>query len=192
MGKNPDALWKVIKRPPDVHEHIKHLADALEVYAKAREDQGLPAPFQRIHAMKFFQMVGGYESVVRVGQDLADVFVGIKDFEGAKEVMEQHVLPVVAQAGLMARMVQVRSQYAVILAWCGDYRGAIAELRRLDPYLEGLEEDQRLEVEGQTALIASIISEARRVADRQTMGGVARNERCPCGSGLKFKKCHGA
>ncbi|WP_368215012.1 SEC-C metal-binding domain-containing protein [Aeromonas sp. R2-3] len=24
------------------------------------------------------------------------------------------------------------------------------------------------------------------------MGGVARNKRCPCGSGLKFKKCHGA
>ncbi|WP_250131787.1 SEC-C metal-binding domain-containing protein [Stutzerimonas stutzeri] len=21
---------------------------------------------------------------------------------------------------------------------------------------------------------------------------MARNERCPCGSGLKFKKCHGA
>lgn len=192
MGKNPDVLWKIIKLPPDVHENIKHLADALEVYAKAREEQGLPAPFQRIHAMKFFQMVGGYESVVRVGQDLADVFVGIKDFEGAKEVMEQHVLPVVAQVGLMARMVPVRSQYAVILALYGDHRGAIAELRRLDPYLEGLEEWQRLEIERQTALIANIISESRRVADRQTMGSVARNKRCPCGSGLKFKKCHGA
>ncbi|WP_145156308.1 SEC-C metal-binding domain-containing protein [Pseudomonas oryzihabitans] len=192
MGKNPDALWEVIKRPPDVHEHIKHLADTLEVYAKACEGQGLPAPLQRIHSMKFFQMVGGHESVVRVGQDLADVFVGIKDFEGAKEVMEQHVLPVVAQAGLVARMVQVRSQYAVILAWCGDHRRAITELRRLDPYLEGLEEHQRFELEGQTALIASIISDARRMADRRTMGCVARNERCPCGSGLKFKKCHGA
>ncbi len=118
--------------------------------------------------------------------------MGIQDFEGAKEVMEQHVLPVVAQVGLMARMVQVRSQYAVILALCGDHRGAIAELGRLDPYLEGLEEWQRLEIEGQTALIVNIISESRRVADRQTMGGVARNKRCPCGSGLKFKKCHGA
>jgi len=192
MGKNPDILWKVIKRPPNVHEHIKHLADALEVYAKAREDQGLPAPFQRIHAMKFFQMVEGYESVVRVGQDLADVFVGIKDFEGAKEVMEQHVLPVVAQAGLIGKMVQVKSQYAVILAWCGDHQGAISEIKRLHPYLDGLEEDQRLEVESQTGLISGIIREARRVTGRQTMGVVGRNERCPCGSGLKFKKCHGA
>ncbi|MEE5104227.1 SEC-C metal-binding domain-containing protein [Pseudomonas alliivorans] len=24
------------------------------------------------------------------------------------------------------------------------------------------------------------------------MEGVARDERCPCGSGLKFKNCHGA
>lgn len=168
MGKNPDTLWMVIKRPSEVHEHIKHLADTLEVYAKAREAQGLYASFQRIHAMKFYHMVGGYESVVRVGQDLADVFVGIKDFAGAKEVMEQHVLPVVTQAGLIGRMVQVRSQYAVILALWGDHRGAITEITRLDPYLEGLEEDQKLEVEGQNVLIAGIISEARRVADRKT------------------------
>lgn len=73
----------------------------------------------------------------------------------------------------MTRMVQARSQYAVILAWCGDHRGAIAELERLDPYLDGLEEWQRLEIEGQTALIANIISEAMRVADRQ---------RCRCGT----------
>ncbi|MEZ2873933.1 SEC-C metal-binding domain-containing protein [Pseudomonas lundensis] len=192
MGKNSDVLWTVIKQPADVHEHIKHLADTLEVYAKAREAQGLHAPLQRIHAMKFYGMVEGYESIVRVGQDLADEFVGVKDFQGAREVMEQHVLPVVAQAGLIARMVQVSSQYAVILAWCGDHRGAIAEMHRLEPYLEGLDVVQRHELEGQTALIAGIISEAKRVAARQTMVGVARNERCPCGSGLKFKKCHGA
>lgn len=191
MGKNPDVLWKVIKRPPDVHEHIKHLADALELYARVREAQGLHAPFQRIHSMKFFQMVEGYESVVRVGQDLADMFVGIKDFEGAKEVMEQHVLPVVAQAGLIGRMVQVRSQYAVILAWCGDHPGAVAEIKRLDPYLDGLEDWQKQELTGQTALIGSIIRESRRVAFRSHMGAVGRNEPCPCGSGQKFKKCHG-
>jgi uncharacterized protein YecA (UPF0149 family) len=192
MGKNSDVLWTVIKQPADVHEHIKHLADTLEVYAKAREAQGLHAPLQRIHAMKFYGMVEGYESIVRVGQDLADEFVGVKDFQGAREVMEQHVLPVVARAGLIARMVQVSSQYAVILAWCGDHRGAIAEMHRLEPYLEGLDLVQRHELEGKTALIAGIITEAKRVAARQTMAGVARNERCPCGSGLKFKKCHGA
>jgi hypothetical protein len=192
MGKNSDVLWGVIKRPPDVQEHIKHLADALEVYAKAREAQDLHAPLQRIHAMKFYGMIEGYESIVRVGQDLADEFVGVKDFEGAKEVMEQHVLPVVAEAGLIARMVQVRSQYAVILALCGDHLGAVSEIRRLDPYLDGLEEHQRKEIEHQTGYIAHILSERRHVTARVSMGAVGRNERCPCGSGLKFKKCHGA
>ncbi|MDD1990113.1 SEC-C metal-binding domain-containing protein [Pseudomonas putida] len=192
MGKNSDVLWKIIKRPPDVHEHIKHLADALEVYAKAREGQGLEARLQRIHAMKFYGMVEGYESIVRVGQDLADEFVGAKDYEGAKEVMEQHVLPVVSQAGLIRRLVQVRSQYAVILAWCGDHQGAISEIRRLDPYLEGLEDWQKRELNGQTALIGGITRESRRVAFRSHVGTVGRNEPCPCGSGRKFKKCHGA
>jgi len=122
---------------------------------KIREAQVLHAPFQRIHSMKFFQMVEGYESAVRVGQDLADTFVGIKDFEGAEEFMEQHVLPVVVQVGLIGRMVQVRSQYAVILAWCGDHHGAVTEIKRIDPYVEGLDEDQRREIDGLTALIAS-------------------------------------
>lgn len=192
MGKNSDVLWDVIRRPPNVQEHIKHLADALEVYAKAREGQGLEARLQRIHSMKFYGMVEGYESIVRVGQDLADEFVGARDFIGAKEVMEHHVLPVVAKAGLIERMVQVSSQYAVILAMCGDHQNAIAEIKRLQPFLNGLRDHQRQEVEQQSAYIAHIIAESRRAAISASMGGIGRNERCPCGSGLKFKKCHGA
>jgi len=191
MGKNPDVLWKVIKQPKDVHEHIKHLADALEVYAKAREAQGLRAPLHRLHAMKFYHMVQGYDSVVRVGQDLADELVGYKDYVGAKEVMEQHVVPIVTKAGLIGRMVQVRSQYAVILALSGDHRGALSEMERLQSYHEGLEEDQRQEIERQTAYIGHIIRESRRLAVRPMMIAVGRNEPCPCGSGMKFKKCHG-
>jgi preprotein translocase subunit SecA len=34
--------------------------------------------------------------------------------------------------------------------------------------------------------------EERNAADPQTWGKVARNENCPCGSGKKFKYCHGA
>lgn len=192
MGKNPDVLWEMIKRSPDVHEHIKHLADTLEVCGKARDAQGLYGLQQRVSAMKFYLMVEGYDSVVRVGQDLTDELVGVREYVGAKKVMEDYVLPLVAQAGLIGRMVQVRSQYAVILAWCGDHRGAIIEMQRLEPYLEGAQAEQKQEVERQTALITGIISEARRVAGRQPMEGVAWNERCPCGSGLKFKKCHGA
>ncbi|WP_296258846.1 MULTISPECIES: SEC-C metal-binding domain-containing protein [unclassified Pseudomonas] len=197
-GKNSDVLWKVIKRPHNVHEHIKHLADVLELFSKVREEQGFKALRERIYSMKFYGMVQAFDSIVRVGQDLADEFVGLKDFQGAREVMEQHVLPVVADAGLIARMVQVRSQYAVILALAGDHQGSMTEIKRLDPYIEGLSDIQRREVEHQTDYIAFILREHRHIANEQRlvanglgMGKVGRNELCPCDSGLKFKKCHG-
>ena len=156
MGKNSDVLWTIINRPENVQEHLKHLADALELFAKNRNEQGKPTPFLRIHSMKFYNMAGAAESMVRVGQDLADEFIAMKDYEGAREVMEQHVLPVVNAAGLLNRLVQVRSQYAVILALCGQHDDADAEMRRLGPYFEGLTGEQRQEVENQSNYIAQL------------------------------------
>ncbi|MGC2545541.1 MAG: SEC-C metal-binding domain-containing protein, partial [Silvibacterium sp.] len=34
--------------------------------------------------------------------------------------------------------------------------------------------------------------EGRQVAQRRTGDKVGRNDPCPCGSGKKYKKCHGA
>jgi len=34
--------------------------------------------------------------------------------------------------------------------------------------------------------------ESRQVAQRRTGEKVGRNDPCPCGSGKKYKKCHGA
>lgn len=192
LGKNSDVLWGIIKRPENIQEHLKHLADALELYAINREARGKPTPFLRIHAMKFYNMAGAPESMVRLGQDLADEFVARKDYVGAKEVLEQHVLPVVNAAGLVNRLVQVRSQYAVVLALCGQHDDADAEMRRLRPYFDGLTGLQRQEVENQTNYIAQLAFMALKPAIRQVFGTVGRNERCPCGSGLKYKKCHGA
>ena len=156
MGKNSDVLWTIINRPENVQEHLKHLADALELFAINCQAQGKPTPFLRIHSMKFYNMAGAAESMVRVGQDLADEFIAMKDYEGAREVMEQHVLPVVNAAGLLNRLVQVRSQYAVILALCGQHDDADAEMRRLGPYFEGLTGEQRQEVENQSNYIAQL------------------------------------
>jgi len=192
MGKNADVLWKIIKRPENVHEHLKHLADALELYAIILQARGKPTPFIRIHSMKFYNMAGAPESMVRVGQDLADEFVARKDYEGAREVMEQHVLPIVNTAGLVNRLVQVRSQYAVILALCGRHDDADAEMTRLGPYFDGLTGEQRQEVENQSNYIAQLAYEALKPTIGQMFGAVGRNDRCPCGSGLKYKKCHGA
>lgn len=192
MGKNSDVLWAIINQPENVHEHIKHLADALELLARINDAQGKVSPFLRIHAMKFYNMTAAPESLVRVGQDLADEFVAIKDYVGAREVMEQYVLPVVNEAGLVQRMVQVRSQYAVILALAGEHAQAEAEMRRLAPFFEGLTGEQRQEVENQLNYIAQLAYKATKSKIARFFGAVGRNEPCPCGSGVKYKKCHGA
>ncbi|MFS3511140.1 SEC-C metal-binding domain-containing protein [Citrobacter braakii] len=192
IGKNSDVLWTIINQPENVHEHIKHLADALELLARINDAQGKVSPFVRIHAMKFYNMTAAPESLVRVGQDLADEFVARKDYVGAREVMEQHVLPVVSEAGLVQRQVQVRSQYAVILALAGEYGQAEAEMRRLEPYFEGLTGGQRQEFEDQSNYIAQLAYKAAKSEIAQFFGAVGRNEPCPCGSGIKYKKCHGA
>lgn len=57
MGKNSDVLWAIINQPENVHEHIKHLADALELLARINDAQGKVSPFLRIHAMKFYNMI---------------------------------------------------------------------------------------------------------------------------------------
>lgn len=192
IGKNSDVLWTIIKRPENVHDHIKHLADALELLARISDSQGRISPLLRIHAIKFYNMTAAPESLVRVGQDLADEFVARKDYIGAREVMEQHVLPVVNTAGLVQRLVQVRSQYAVILALAGKHEQAEEEMRRLEPYFEGLTGYQRQEVEDQSNIIAHLAYKAARSEITKFLGPVGRNEPCPCGSGIKYKKCHGA
>ena len=191
-GKTPDVLWKIINRPEDIQDHLKHLADALELLAKNCEARGRPMPFNRIHSMKFYAMAGAPESMVRVGQDLADEFVARRDYEGAKEVMEQHVLRVVDNAGLVNRLIQVRSQYAVILALCGQHDDAAAEMRCLEPYIMGLNSEQRQEIENQANGIVQLANDSLKQATRQMFDKVGRNDRCPCGSGVKYKKCHGA
>lgn len=55
-----------------------------------------------------------------------------------REVMELHVLRVENTAELVQRLVQIRSQYAVILALAGEHKRAESQMRRLEPYFEGL------------------------------------------------------
>ncbi|ELU1435756.1 TPA: SEC-C domain-containing protein [Providencia rettgeri] len=191
MGKSSKALLNIINHSENMHEHYKHIADALELLAIIRSNRGKQIPFLRIHAMKFYNLAMAPESIVRVGQDLADEFVTFKDYEGAREVMEQHVLPVVNNAGLVHRQIQVRSQYAVILALSGLYREAFAEMQRLSPYIDGLTGEQRQEVENQSNYIAYLAHKASKASLTAFFGSIGRNEQCPCGSGRKFKKCHG-
>jgi hypothetical protein len=206
MGKNADKLRPLLKQTPDLTDDLKHLADALDLLAKAMTAQGKVAPFARIHALKFYDLARSPESQFRVGQDLVDEFVGRNDFVGARQLIETNLLPMLQQLKLASYIISVRSQYAVILAYCGDIARAEAEMARLTPYEAGLSPEGQGELRGQRKLIAQLKKTGpppqlampanlpSTMADflkKMPVEKVGRNERCPCGSGLKFKKCHG-
>jgi len=215
MGNNAPDLARMLKSGTDVDD-IKHLADSLDVLAKAGDALGQLTPLARIHALKFYDLARAPESLFRVGQDLVDQFIGKRDFDGALNMMETIVIPQLRQWKLADYMITVRSQYAVVLAYCGRFSEAEIEMARLEPYQPGLTPLVQRELENQRELIAqlrrygppqkwlpppSLIGNSAKhpsgmVADelRQMRSGkqkVGRNQRCPCGSGKKFKHCHG-
>lgn len=201
LGAKQAALWALINKPELDHADIKRLADALELKAMVADKLHVLAPFARIHAMKFYAIAGAIDSLIRVGQDLADEFVARHDFVGAREVIEQHVMPVVVNNQLLNRHLDVRAQYAVVLAYCGLYSEAEREMERLQAYKAGLTPEAHRILANQRQLIAEI--KANPIPQRRSVGHpsiqrskpvsgavkIGRNEPCPCGSGKKFKKC---
>ncbi len=202
LGATNDALWALISRPSLDHADIKRVADALELKAMLADKLNDTAPFARIHAMKFYNMAGAIDSLIRVGQDLADEFIARRDFVGARQVLEQYVMPVVVANQLLNRHLDVRAQYAVVLAYCGLCSEAEKEMDRLQAYETGLSPELRKVLANQRQLIADI--KANPIPQRslgahplavQIRGPISagvkvgRNEPCPCGSGKKFKKC---
>lgn len=215
IGNNAPELALMMKEGTDVDD-IKHLADSLDVLAKASDAMGRPSPFARIHALKFYDLARAPESVFRVGQDLVDQFISMRDFQGALQIMDTIILPQLRQWKPADYLITVRSQYAVVLAYCSRFSDAEAEMARLEPYKVGLPPLVQKELENQRELIVQLrrygpppqrmppASTHDNVAKR--LGGaepittssmrssgrkIGRNERCPCGSGKKFKKCHG-
>jgi SEC-C motif len=191
--KNPNEIFPLLKEGEDHTDSLKHLADCLDLQAKALYQIGKHSPFARIHAVKFYAMANALDSVARVGQDLVDEYVERHDYIGARDMLERNVLPNVIEHRLVDRIVPVRAQYAVVLAYCGEHDAAAAEMARLAPYEGGLDEDGRNELRRQRALIAQLRVKPPPPqwmfpAPPRKMG---RNERCYCGSGKKFKHCHG-
>lgn len=209
MGRNSDALRPLLRKSDTQLDDVKHLADSLDALAKVKDAKGAFSPFERIHALKFYELVQSAESLLRVGQDLVDSFVWHHDFAGARQFMESILLPLLAQYKLADYMVTVRSHYAVVLAYCRAFDEADREMARLQPYVPGLPALQQKELREQTRLIAELRRDGPPpqrpiraglpdrfepmpvpAADRALRSDkIGRNDPCPCGSGRKFKKC---
>ena len=156
MGSNPDKIFPLLKGDNDQTDNLKHLADSLDLQSKAVRASGSNPGLAPIHAMKFYSMAHALDSFVRVGQDLVDDFVGRNDYTGARDVIERNLMPTIVGLKLAGRVIPVRSQYAVVLAYCGAFDEADAEMARLAPYEGGLDERGQGELRNQRALIAHL------------------------------------
>ena len=110
----------------------------------------------RIHALKFYQLANALDSYIKVGQDLVDAFLMRNESKDARQLIEDHLLPVVLEHQLLDKVVPVRSQYAVVLAYCGEHAAAMEEFARLVPYRPGLNGKQLEELNNQMRLVARL------------------------------------
>lgn len=213
FARNPEAIRPMLPKGRDNTDDLKHLADTLDLHAQAMQAIGRSSPFARIHAMKFYELARAPQSVIRVGQDLVDDYLAYNDYAGARDVIEKTLLPTVQSLNLVSWVVPVRSQYAVVLAFDGDFNAADREMHRLAPYEAGLDAFGKAELQNQRLAIARIkllgaprqreivikpeiqsLLAARNgpaPAAVQRRTKVGRNEPCPCESGKKYKHCHG-
>ncbi len=199
FGRSNVAIYEMMRKPPTVQDDMKHLADALDLLARSINAQGRDSGLSRVHAMKFYSLSHSLDSLIKVGQDLVDEFIGRTDYIGARDIAEQHLIPVVTEYKMVDRLLSVRSQYAVVLGYCGEYDAADAELDRLEPYRPGMAEIQCAELDGQRDFVAALREHGIRPGHISALAAEAvrrfnmqAGEACHCGSGLPYSRCHGA
>ncbi|GGB75423.1 hypothetical protein GCM10010833_33340 [Blastomonas aquatica] len=212
IGRNPPQLRPFLPKDRDNTDQLKHLADTLDLLAQAAGKKSQRSTMARIHAMKFYELAQAYSSFTRVGMDLVDELVWVNDFESARYAIERNIFPVVQAIGLTSDVLELRALYAVVLAYCGDHQAAANEVRRLAPYEQAMAPGHREAFQDQKQIIENVrryggppqrrvdIPASLQALFDQRSGvrptieprkKVGRNERCPCGSGQKYKRCHG-
>lgn len=203
--KNAPEIWEKLPRTPYVQEDLRHLADSLDLYAMAQKRIGKPAGLARLHAFKFYGMSMAARSVFRVGQDVIDDLLDLGDADQARQIIEGSLLPNLNKFGDSERVIPIRAQYAVVMAYCGDADGARKEMSAIKAFAARNDEAAR-ELANQEALIEAILrGEVTLPSPAPSLPAVAlsrhpsrkgrkigRNEPCPCNSGKKYKKCCGA
>ncbi|MCW0197148.1 SEC-C domain-containing protein [Sphingopyxis sp.] len=212
VGRNAPELRQLLPKDEDLTDRLKHLADSHDLFAQALGRKSQRSTLARIHAMKFYELSQSYQSFVRVGLDLVEELVWVNDFISAREAFERNIFPILQGAGLAGRVLEARALYAVVLAYCGDHDAAANEVERLLPFEDAMDPKQRKAFQEQKAIIRQVrlkggppqrqvvipaplqaLFDQRRGTPREVepRKKVGRNEKCPCGSGKKFKVCHG-
>ncbi|MCG7551642.1 ATP-binding protein [Pseudoalteromonas sp. Of7M-16] len=127
--RDSDVLYKKMTEYDDKDADIKRLATAMNLFANILVfDENVK---MRFNSYRLYHMIGAYESFIRTVQNLADDFVEARSFELAKKTLEDNALSQVRKLGLTNLEIDVKSQYAVILAYCGFVPQAEEEINNL-------------------------------------------------------------
>jgi AAA domain len=158
--ETPIEIWHRLPKKVESHEDLKRLADSLDLFAQSRNAQGTPAGAARRHAVKLYSMTEANRSTLKVGQDLVDELLIRGDKEGARELFESTLLPLLRMAQMIEWVVPIRGHYAVTLAHCGDFESAEREILALLPYETGLIGRAKTELQNQRRIIQELKIEA--------------------------------
>jgi hypothetical protein len=203
IGTNREELVELLSQAGDPEE-VKRAADALNLWCTVVVRMGDFPGLRRIQAMKLYASTAAGRSAVVAGQDAADEMLKFAgDATGARELMEDKIMPLITQYGLTDLALQARGEYAVILAYCGDFEGADREIAALRNY--GGDEIRQEEFEHQAVTVegirAGVLTARPRRPRRVGLQYVFEPNRigrdrgpddpCHCGSGRKYKRCHG-
>lgn len=181
-------------------DEIKRFADSLDLRARSLQKLSEPSTNLFLYAHKLYVLANAPTSAVKAGMDFVFSLVESSAVQEARTFMENTLIPLVEAHRLLEQVIPVQSEYAVILAYCGQGAKAKSLLARLSKVSMD-QPDTRNEFEHRVELVDKIERERIRpramlgpggnplVAERGPLG---RNSLCQCGSGLKFKKCCGS
>jgi hypothetical protein len=134
LRTTPAHILAAVPDTPDRDDDLRRTGDSLDLLAAAHRRLEQPAAMAYLHALKFYTAASAWRSAVRAGQDAIDELIALGDLESARDISENHLLPVVTGYQLSDLLVAVRAQYAVVLAWCGDIDAAREEMSKLATY----------------------------------------------------------
>lgn len=201
-AKNPPEILKKITTEYDPDD-FKRLADCYDLHARSVLESGGYYGLAKLHAFKFYNMAHAFTSAMTVGQDIVDDFISpLGAVDAARQFIEQTLLPSAKSYKMMDWIIPIRSQYAVVLAYCGASLEAAKQLEIVEPFRNAVDSRFQKELENHARMTVAIIRGYLKPPPRMASEGrglyhsagakVGRNSPCPCGSGKKYKKCCGA
>jgi len=157
VGANADDLRVMIGEiNTETQDELKRLADCLSLCSMCQRALGSVPVITRIHAAKFYQQAAAWRSMAKEAKENAQDFLDLGDADGAIIVFETFVLPVVDRFGLDDLHIEIRSFFAVTLAYAGRIDEARTAIAALTPYLDSLEPFQVQGIGQQVELIEEI------------------------------------